>query len=165
MVLRQGLRLTSIGIGIGLAGVIALTRYIEAMLYGITPLDPLTYVATVALAPFPAVWEQFHAAHPAREAARLFAKVLGQLDTHGFDVVDRHRQNASRDCPRRRSHETEAPRPLHTGRRSCATAARGAGCARADAAAAAPAARRRASSSTRWASSRSIASVGSCSSI
>ncbi len=38
-------------------------------------------------APFPAVWDQFHAAHPPREAARLFAHVLGQLDTHGFDVV------------------------------------------------------------------------------
>jgi transposase len=38
-------------------------------------------------APFPAVWDQFHAAHPPREAARLFAKVLGQLDLHGFDVV------------------------------------------------------------------------------
>lgn len=38
-------------------------------------------------APFPAVSEQFHAAHPTREAARLFAKVLGQIDTHGFDVV------------------------------------------------------------------------------
>jgi transposase len=38
-------------------------------------------------APFPAVWEHFHAAHAPREAARLFAKVLGQLDTHGFDVV------------------------------------------------------------------------------
>jgi hypothetical protein len=38
-------------------------------------------------APFPAVWDHFHAAHPPREAARLFAKVLGQLDTHGFDVV------------------------------------------------------------------------------
>jgi transposase len=37
--------------------------------------------------PFPAVWDYFHAAHPPREAARLFAKVLGQLDTHGFDVV------------------------------------------------------------------------------
>jgi transposase len=37
--------------------------------------------------PFPAVWDHFHAAHPPREAARLFAKVLGQLDTHGFDVV------------------------------------------------------------------------------
>ena len=38
-------------------------------------------------APFPAVWEHFHAAHPPREAARLFAKVLGQLDTYGFAVV------------------------------------------------------------------------------
>ena len=38
-------------------------------------------------APFAAVWEHFHAAHSPREAARLFAKVLGQLDTHGFDVV------------------------------------------------------------------------------
>ena len=27
------------------------------------------------------------AAHSQREAARLFAEVLGQLDTHGFDVV------------------------------------------------------------------------------
>jgi transposase len=38
-------------------------------------------------APFSAVWEHFQAAHPPREAARLFAKVLGHLDTHGFDVV------------------------------------------------------------------------------
>lgn len=38
-------------------------------------------------APFPAVWDHFHAAHPPREAARLFAKVLGQLDTHGVDRV------------------------------------------------------------------------------
>jgi hypothetical protein len=38
-------------------------------------------------APFPAVWDHFHAAHPPREAARLFAKVLGQLATHGFAIV------------------------------------------------------------------------------
>ena len=38
-------------------------------------------------APFPDVWALFHAAHAPREAARLFAKVLGQLDTHGFEVV------------------------------------------------------------------------------
>jgi transposase len=31
-------------------------------------------------APFPAVWEHFQTAHPPREAARLFAKVLGQRD-------------------------------------------------------------------------------------
>lgn len=38
-------------------------------------------------APFPAVWEHFQGAHPPREAARLFAKVLGQLETHGVDRV------------------------------------------------------------------------------
>ena len=38
-------------------------------------------------APFPAIWDQLHAAHGPREAARLFAKVLGQLDSHGAAVV------------------------------------------------------------------------------
>ena len=38
-------------------------------------------------APFPAIWDQLQAAHGPREAARLFAKVLGQLETHGAAVV------------------------------------------------------------------------------
>ena len=37
--------------------------------------------------PFPAIWDQLHAAHGPREAARHFAKVLGQLETHGAAVV------------------------------------------------------------------------------
>jgi transposase len=37
--------------------------------------------------PFPAVWAHFHAAHPAREAARLFAKVLGQIEAQGLAAV------------------------------------------------------------------------------
>jgi transposase len=37
--------------------------------------------------PFPAVWAHFHAAHPDREAARLFAKVLGQIETQGLAAV------------------------------------------------------------------------------
>ena len=37
--------------------------------------------------PFPAIWDQLHAAHGPREAARLFAKVLGQLDTYGAAVA------------------------------------------------------------------------------
>jgi putative ABC transport system permease protein len=49
MVVRQGLRLACIGIVIGLAGASALTRYIEGMLYGVTPVDRLTYAAVVAL--------------------------------------------------------------------------------------------------------------------
>lgn len=39
-------------------------------------------------APFPAVWEHLLAAHGPRDAARLFAKILGQLETRGAaDVV------------------------------------------------------------------------------
>src|SRR5204862_5648298 len=37
--------------------------------------------------PFPAIWDQLHAAHGPREAARLFAKVLGHLDTYGATVA------------------------------------------------------------------------------
>lgn len=37
--------------------------------------------------PFPAIWDQLHGAHGPRDAARLFAKVLGQLDLHGAAVV------------------------------------------------------------------------------
>ncbi len=38
-------------------------------------------------APFPAIWDQLHGAHGPREAARLFAKVLGALDTQGAAIV------------------------------------------------------------------------------
>jgi transposase len=38
--------------------------------------------------PFPAVWDHLHAAHGPRDAARLFAKILGELETRGTaDVV------------------------------------------------------------------------------
>lgn len=39
-------------------------------------------------APFPAVWERLRTAHDSREAARLFAKILGELEARGAaDVV------------------------------------------------------------------------------
>ena len=39
-------------------------------------------------APFPAVWDHLQAAHTPRETARLFAKILGELETRGAaDVV------------------------------------------------------------------------------
>jgi putative ABC transport system permease protein len=42
MVVRQGLVLALIGVGIGLAGALALSRLISSLLYGIAPHDPLT---------------------------------------------------------------------------------------------------------------------------
>lgn len=47
MVIKQGLLLTLLGIGVGLAGVFALIVYLESFLYGISPTDPFT-LATVA---------------------------------------------------------------------------------------------------------------------
>ena len=49
MVMRQGLGLTAIGIGLGVAGAAAITRLLETLLFGTTSLDPATYVSVVAL--------------------------------------------------------------------------------------------------------------------
>jgi ABC-type antimicrobial peptide transport system permease subunit len=45
MVLRQGILLSGIGVGIGLAAAMGLTRLMEALLYGVDPVDPLTFGA------------------------------------------------------------------------------------------------------------------------
>jgi putative ABC transport system permease protein len=43
LVLRQGMSLAILGIGIGLAAALALTRLIESQLYGVTATDPATF--------------------------------------------------------------------------------------------------------------------------
>ncbi len=45
MFVRHALALATIGIAIGLAAAIALTRLMSSLLFGISPLDPLTYAA------------------------------------------------------------------------------------------------------------------------
>jgi predicted permease len=49
MVLRGGSGLAALGIGTGIIGAVLLTRFMEGMLFGITPLDPLTYIAAAAV--------------------------------------------------------------------------------------------------------------------
>ena len=50
MVLRQGLRLTAIGIAAGVAGVLLLNRVFASLpLFGVTPTDPLTFILVAAL--------------------------------------------------------------------------------------------------------------------
>jgi len=49
LILRQGLILTLIGVGLGVAGALALTRVMSGMLYGVEATDPLTFAAIVAL--------------------------------------------------------------------------------------------------------------------
>ena len=46
---RQGLRPVIIGVTLGLAGAVALARLMESLLFGVAPLDPLTYVVTSVL--------------------------------------------------------------------------------------------------------------------
>lgn len=48
-ILRQGMSLTGIGIGIGIVGAIAASKMIAGMLFAVSPLDPLTYVGVTSL--------------------------------------------------------------------------------------------------------------------
>ena len=48
MVLRQGLALAGAGVVVGLASAFGLTRLMSALLYGVSPLDPMTF-GTVAV--------------------------------------------------------------------------------------------------------------------
>jgi len=51
LILRRGLRLAALGVGLGLAGALAGGRLIASMLFGVAPTDPLTLslVALVAV--------------------------------------------------------------------------------------------------------------------
>lgn len=49
MVLKDGARMTLIGIMLGLVGAVGLTRLMRSMLYGVKPTDPLTFVCVAAL--------------------------------------------------------------------------------------------------------------------
>ncbi|HTG85709.1 MAG TPA: ABC transporter permease, partial [Pyrinomonadaceae bacterium] len=67
-VLQKGMRLTLLGVGIGLAASFALTRLMTSLLFGVNPVDPLTFAAVpvlLAVVAFLACWI------PARRAARV----------------------------------------------------------------------------------------------
>ena len=49
LVVRQGIALSTIGAALGFAGALALTRYLESLLYGVRPTDPTTFVAVALL--------------------------------------------------------------------------------------------------------------------
>jgi predicted permease len=68
LVLRQSLVLTAAGILIGLAGAATLARSLEGMLFGLTPLDPTTWVGVSVLF---AIVAAVAAYVPARRAATI----------------------------------------------------------------------------------------------
>jgi ABC-type antimicrobial peptide transport system permease subunit len=68
MVLRQGLILIVIGIGLGLAGALSLTRFLSSQLFGIAPTDPLTFAGVSLLLAGIALLECYV---PARRATKV----------------------------------------------------------------------------------------------
>ncbi len=44
LVLRRAMLLASIGIGIGIAGAVAMTRYMTTLLFGVKPIDVITFI-------------------------------------------------------------------------------------------------------------------------
>jgi len=68
LVMRQGALLMVVGIGLGIAGALALSQLVESLLYGVSARDPLTFAALAALlgcVALVATWL------PARRAARV----------------------------------------------------------------------------------------------
>ncbi|HEX5412074.1 MAG TPA: ABC transporter permease [Terriglobia bacterium] len=68
MVLSQGLKLAMIGVSIGIAGALALTRFLSSLLYGVKPTDPLTFIAVSLILIAVAVAACYV---PARRAAKV----------------------------------------------------------------------------------------------
>jgi putative ABC transport system permease protein len=67
-VLWYGIRLTSVGLAIGLVGAVAGTRVVSSLLYGVKPVDPLTFIVVPLLLAVVAVAASYI---PARRATKV----------------------------------------------------------------------------------------------
>ena len=77
LILGHSLTLTSVGIALGLAGATATTRYVRGMLFGITPLDPSTFIAVAVMF---AIVAATAAAIPAHRATKVDPLVALRTD-------------------------------------------------------------------------------------
>jgi ABC-type antimicrobial peptide transport system permease subunit len=68
MFVRHGLALAGVGVAVGLVAAAGLTRLMSTLLYGITPLDPLTYAAVPVVLVIATVLASYL---PARRAATV----------------------------------------------------------------------------------------------
>jgi putative ABC transport system permease protein len=66
LIIKEGLRLTVVGLVIGFAASFLLTGYLQNMLFGVTPTDPITYAIIIGLIPLAAIVACWR---PARKAA------------------------------------------------------------------------------------------------
>jgi predicted permease len=77
MVVVQGLALTGVGVAVGLAAAFLLTRAMSAILFGVSPVDPLTYGAVAGALTTVAVLASYL---PARRAASVDPAVALKFD-------------------------------------------------------------------------------------
>jgi ABC-type antimicrobial peptide transport system permease subunit len=49
MFVRYGIALASIGVAVGLGAALGLSRLMSSLLFGISPFDPLTYIAVAVV--------------------------------------------------------------------------------------------------------------------
>jgi ABC-type antimicrobial peptide transport system permease subunit len=68
LVLRHGLVIAAIGLGLGVAGAFVITRLMQSLLFGVGAADPMTYVAVSLFVAATALAASYI---PARRAARL----------------------------------------------------------------------------------------------
>lgn len=68
LLLQRGLGITVVGIAIGLAGALSLTRLLKAFLFQISPADPPTYLAIAFIFVIVAAGASYI---PVRRAARI----------------------------------------------------------------------------------------------
>ena len=68
MFVRHGLALAGVGIVVGLAAAATLTRLMSTLLFGLTPIDPVTYVAVAVVLTTATVLASYV---PARRAASV----------------------------------------------------------------------------------------------
>jgi len=68
MILKQGMLTAMIGLAIGVAGSLALTRLMQSLLFGVTATDPITFGVVVLLLTFVALLASYL---PARRATQV----------------------------------------------------------------------------------------------
>jgi putative ABC transport system permease protein len=68
MILGQGTWLTIVGIIAGLTGAMAVSRFLRALLFGVQPIDPVTYAAVTLVLVAVALFATYI---PARRAAKV----------------------------------------------------------------------------------------------
>jgi len=68
LVLSRAIVLAAIGIGIGVAGAIAVTRYLTSLLFGVKPIDVVTFIGVAVVL---ALVVLIACLVPARRAARI----------------------------------------------------------------------------------------------